>query len=53
MIAGQFAYLYWLKGRKEVTFAMGGLIFICMAALIYYVWAGGHTGVAKEMLHGK
>lgn len=52
MIAFQFAYLYWLKDRREVTILLGGIIAVCVGCLIFYVWVGGHPGVEKAILDG-
>jgi len=40
MIAGRFAYVWWLKESRALVVLCGGLIGISSIALIYYIWAG-------------
>ena len=40
MIAGRYAYVWWLKENRVVVIACGGLIGVSVVALIYYIWAG-------------
>ena len=41
LIAGEFAYIYWLKSRKTVVVFFLGMAFISFAAIVFYYWNGG------------
>ena len=41
IIAGEFAYIYWLKSRKSIVFALVGLGGFSFLSIIFYYVAGG------------
>ncbi len=47
MISAQYAYIYWLKSIRKISFSFIGLGVFCMGNLAFYFWAGGHDGVVQ------
>lgn len=41
LIAGEFAYIYWLKSRKMVVVFFLGMAFFSFCSIIFYYWNGG------------
>ena len=41
IICGQFAYLYWLKEVRHITYGLLGIIFFSFLITIFYIVAGG------------
>lgn len=44
VIAGYFAYLYWVKDIRNIAVFFGVVVFLAFASLSYWVFAGGPTG---------
>lgn len=41
VIAGQFSYIYWLKGYRKIAAILGLLVLISFIVTLFYIWAGG------------
>ena len=41
LICGQFAYLYWLKEVRHISYMLASVIFLCMLITLFYIVAGG------------
>jgi hypothetical protein len=44
VIAGYFAYLYWIKDIREIAIVFCGVAFLSFASLSYWIFTGGPTG---------
>lgn len=41
IISAQFAYLYWLKEVRHITYALTSVIVLCLLVTLFYIVAGG------------
>lgn len=50
IIAGQFSYIYWLKGYKGISLTLGLLVLISFIVTLFYIWAGGPDNAPQVFL---
>jgi hypothetical protein len=51
MMGIHFAYLYWLKGYREVAYIWGGIVLFCLTSVIFYLVMGGPDKITATLSH--
>ncbi len=46
-----FAYLYWLKGYREVSYIWGGIVLFCLTSVVFYLILGGPDQITSTITH--
>ncbi|RLA62519.1 MAG: hypothetical protein DRQ89_09435 [Epsilonproteobacteria bacterium] len=50
IIAGQFSYIYWLKGYRKISLSLASLVLISFVVTLFYIWAGGPDNTPQMFL---
>lgn len=50
IIAGEFAYIYWLRGQRKLFLFFITLLLFCLGILTYYYWSGGPEESVKVLI---
>jgi hypothetical protein len=51
LMSGHFAYLYWLKGYREMAYVWSAIVLFCLTSIIIYLLMGGPDQITSTITH--